>query len=294
MNAKRLGIYVASVTPFTSEDKFNPDALVALMERNLREGASGFFLGGSSAECFLLSHSERVAMFEAAVQFKGRTELIAHVGALSTKEAVEYGQEAKAMGYEHIAATPPLYYGFSPKEVCGYYYDIATEVGLPVIVYNFPGNTKREFDLGNPDYRALFSSDAIEGVKHTNEVVYQLERFMELNPKLKLFNGYDETMIATMAYGCTGSIGSTFNCMLPHYEKIYRAFEEGRLEDARILQHRANNIMEALCAVGLIPAVKYVLCKQGNDVGLARSPFIGPTKAQKTYLDGVFAKNLEW
>lgn len=42
MNAKRLGIYVASVTPFTSEDKFNPDALVALMERNLREGASGF------------------------------------------------------------------------------------------------------------------------------------------------------------------------------------------------------------------------------------------------------------
>jgi len=292
MNAKRLGIYVASVTPFTSDDQFSPKALTALMERNLQEGASGFFLGGSSAECFLLSHKERLQAFETAIAFKGRTELIAHIGSLSTKEAVQYGREAKAMGYEHIAATPPLYYGFSPKEVCSYYYDIANQVGLPVIVYNFPGNTKREFDLENPDYRALFQSEAIEGVKHTNEVVYQLERFMELNPKLKLFNGFDETMIATMAYGCTGSIGSTFNCMLPHYEKIYHAFEAGKMEEARTLQHQANNIMQALCKVGLIPAVKYVLRAQGNDVGPARAPFSNPTKEQEAYLDKVFAGNL--
>jgi len=292
MDTKRLGIYVASVTPFTEEDEFDADALIALMERNLKEGASGFFLGGSSAECFLLSHQERVAVFEAASRFKGKTELIAHCGALSTKEAIRFGREAKLLGYEHIAATPPLYYGFSPKEICGYYRDLSREVGLPVIVYNFPGNTKREFDLENPDYQALFKSDVIEGVKHTNQVVYQLERFMDLNPKLKLFNGFDETMIATMAYGCTGSIGSTFNCMLPHYEKIYHAFEEGRLDDARALQHKANTIMQALCKVGLIPAVKYVLKRQGNDVGKARAPFINPTKEQEAFLDSVFSQYL--
>jgi N-acetylneuraminate lyase len=51
-----LGIYVASVSPYTTDDKIHGDALFALMERNLQEGASGFFLGRSSAECFLLSH----------------------------------------------------------------------------------------------------------------------------------------------------------------------------------------------------------------------------------------------
>ena len=30
------------------------------MERNLREGAAGFFVGGSSGECFLLTEAERI------------------------------------------------------------------------------------------------------------------------------------------------------------------------------------------------------------------------------------------
>jgi len=287
-----LGIYVASVTPYTTEDKINDEALVALMERNLKEGASGFFLGGSSAECFLLSHQERVKTFEIASAFKKRTNLIAHCGALSTKEAIAFGKEAKALGYESIAATPPLYYGYSPREVCSYYYDIAREVGIPVIVYNFPGNTKREFDLQNPEYRKLFTSSAIAGVKHTNQVVAQMERFMMLNPRLRIFNGFDETMIAGMALGCTGSIGSTFNCMLPHYLKIFNAFNEGRIDEARKLQHKANNIMEALCNCGLIPAVKYVLKTQGNDVGPARAPFASLSEEQKKYLTGVLSEDL--
>lgn len=287
-----LGIYVASVTPYTPDDTIHGDALVALMERNIQEGASGFFLGGSSAECFLLSHEERVKTFEIASAFRKRTNLIAHCGALSTKEAIAFGKEAKALGYESIAATPPLYYGYSPKEVCSYYYAIAREVGLPVLVYNFPGNTKREFDLQNPDYRKLFTSSAILGVKHTNQVVAQMERFMMLNPKLKIFNGFDETMVAGMALGCTGSIGSTFNCMLPHYLKIFNAFNAGDLEEARGLQHKANNIMEALCTCGLIPAVKYVLATQGNEVGPARAPFSSLDDGQKEFLDRVLAENL--
>jgi N-acetylneuraminate lyase len=290
--AGNLGIYVASVTPFDKNGRCDPDALLRLMDRNLKEGASGFFLGGSSAECFLLSHEERVAMFEAASVFLGKTNLIAHVGALSTWEAVRYGKEAKALGYTRIAATPPLYYGYSVHEICTYYKSIVEEVGLPVMVYNFPGNTKRDFDLENPEYQELFKSDAIWGVKHTNQVVAQLERFMVLNPKLQLFNGFDETMIATMAYGCTGSIGSTFNCMLPHYLKIYNAFQEGRMDEARLLQHKANNIMAALCKVGLIPAVKCVLAMQGNDVGLSRSPFSNPNEEQKAYLRKVLEENL--
>lgn len=286
------GIYVASVTPFTEEDRVNGDALVRLMKRNMEEGAAGFFLGGSSAECFLLSHEERLEVFEAASELLNDTRLIAHIGAISTKEAVQFAREVKKMGYRHIAATPPLYYGFTPSEICDYYYTIAREVDMPVMVYNFPGNTHRDFDLSNPEYRKLFASDAIYGVKHTNQVVYQMERFMELNPKLEIYNGFDETMVAGMALGARASIGSTFNCMLPHYLKMYEAFLAGRLEEAADIQHKANNVMEALCRVGLIPAVKYLLRKQGNDCGVARAPFHNLTPEQKQYIDEVTEKYL--
>lgn len=287
-----LGIYVASITPFTEGDKVAGDVLNTLMERNLKEGAAGFFIGGSSAECFLLSHGERCEAFEAASQMKGRTKLIAHVGAISTKEAIDFAKHAKSLGYDSIAATPPLYYAFTSKDICRYYYELSEAVDMPVIVYNFPGNTKVDFNLNNPDYRELFTSSAIEGVKHTNQVVYQMERFMNLNPNLKLFNGFDETMVAGMALGCTGSIGSTFNIMLPHYRQIFDAFREGRVLEAGNMQHKANNIMEALCSVGLIPAIKYVLSTQGIQAGNPRSPFAPLGEEEKAYIDRVLKENL--
>jgi N-acetylneuraminate lyase len=290
--ASNHGIYAASITPFTSDDKINAKVLKNLIERNLTEGASGFFIGGSSAECFLLSHEERIETFEIASSFSDKTDLIAHVGALSTKEAIEFAKAAKKYKFSSIAATPPLYYGYTSKEICDYYYEISKAVNMPVIVYNFPGNTKREFDLKDPNYVELFKSDAIEGLKHTNQVVYQMERFMVLNPKLKIWNGFDETMVACMAYGCIGSIGSTFNFMLPHYKKIFDAFNDRQIEKAIELQHRANNIMEALCNVGLISGIKYILTTQGIDAGSPRRPFSKLNEEQKKYIDIVLSENL--
>lgn len=169
------------------------------------------------------------------------------------------------MGYDVVAATAPFYYGFSPKEVCRYYYDIAEASGSPVLIYNFPGNTHREFDVANPDYIQLFKSGAILGVKQTNYNLFQMERILNLNPDLIAFDGYDETMVAGQALGSSGSIGSTFNMMLPHYKEDLRPVrrrQSGRKPLA--LQHKANNCMEAMCRVGLIPAIKYELARQAT------------------------------
>lgn len=292
MNKKMLGIYVASATPFNAAGELDKKVLEQLIERNLKEKADGFFIGGSSAECFMLSHEERVATYEVASQFKDKTDLIAHVGCLSTWEAIDYAKEAKRLGFQHIAATPPLYYGFTSEEICRYYYDIAKAVDMPLIVYNFPGNTKREFDLNDSNYQKLFTSSAIEGVKHTNQVVYQMERFMVLNPELKIWNGFDETMVAGLALGAQGSIGSTFNCMLPHYRKIYDAFLAGQIDEAREMQHKANNIMAAFCKVGLIAAVKYVLATQGIAAGDPRAPLLPLSDDAKAYVDKAISENL--
>lgn len=292
MGKEMLGVYVASATPFKASGEIDTGVLELLLKRNLEERADGFFMGGSSAECFMLSHKERTATFEVASQFQKQADLIAHVGSLSTWEAIEFAKEAKKLGFQHIAATPPLYYGFTSEEVCSYYYDISKAVDMPVIVYNFPGNTKREFDLADPHYQKLFTSQAIEGVKHTNQVVYQMERFIVLNPDLKIWNGFDETMVAGLALGAQGSIGSTFNCMLPHYKLIYDAFLAGKIEEAQEMQHKANNIMAAFCKVGLIAAVKYVLGTQGIAAGDPRKPLMPLGKEAKAYIDEVLEKNL--
>ncbi|MGN0983322.1 MAG: dihydrodipicolinate synthase family protein [Gemmiger sp.] len=286
------GIYSASITAYDAQGRVDAQALQRVMERNLREGAAGFFVGGSSGECFLLTEAERVQVFEAASAFAGRTNLIAHVGAIGTDEAVRYAKAAMGLGFDFVAATAPFYYGFSPKQICRYYYDIAEASGAPVLIYNFPGNTHKEFDLADPDYQTLLRSGAILGVKQTNYNLFQMERILNLNPDLIAFDGYDETMVAAQALGCIGSIGSTFNMMLPHYKKIFTLFDEGRRQEALALQHKANNCMEAMCRVGLIPAIKYELARQGYPVGEARRPFSPLTDEQKAYIDAVLDRDL--
>lgn len=286
------GIYVALVSAFDRQGRPNPTAQAALMERNLREGADGFFLGGSSAECFLLTEAERIELFEAAAPFAARTDLIAHVGAISTAEAIRYAKRAAALGYQHIAATPPFYYGFDAAQVAQYYYDIADAAGMPVMIYNFPGNTNRPFDLANPVTQALFRSDAIFGVKHTNRDLSQLERIRNLNPKLTVMNGYDETMAGGLALGAHGSIGSTFNFTMVHFRKLYDAYKAGDGARALELQVKANNVMDGLVHVGLIPGVKYALQRQGNDCGDPRRPFMPLTPEQQAYLDAVLDADL--
>lgn len=231
-------------------------------------------------------------LFEIAAENKNKTKLIAHVGAISTDEAIEYGLKAKELGYNAIAATAPFYYKFSQKEIAQYYYEIYESVKMPIILYNFPGNTGVEFDLKNKDIRELFKSPAIAGVKHTTLNLYQLERIKNLKNSLYMYNGFDEILVAGLAMGADGAIGSTFNFMYPHYKKIQEAFEALNHEKARVLQVKANNIMEVLCSVGLIPAIKYVLTLQGIDVGVSRKPFSELDMVQKKYIEETLKLNL--
>lgn len=286
------GLYAASVTAYDAAGGVDVAAMQTVMRRNLDEGGAGLFVGGSSGECFLLTEDERVRCFEAGAAFQDRANLFAHVGAIGTDEAVRYTKAAMAMGYDYVSATAPFYYGFSPAQVCRYYYDIAEAAGAPVLIYNFPGNTHREFDVANPDIIALLKSGAILGVKQTNYNLFQMERMLNVNPDLLAFNGYDETMVAGQALGSIGSIGSTFNIMLPHYKKIFDAFNANDRDTALALQRHANNCMEVMCRVGLISAIKYVLAQQGCPVGEPRRPFAPLTDEQKQTVDSVLAQSL--
>ena len=55
---------------------------------------------------------------------------------------------------------------------------------------------------------------------------------------------------------------------------------------------KANNIMNTLCEVGLIPAIKYVLSVMGIDAGIPRRPFRELTQAQKDLTEAVLKENL--
>lgn len=267
------GLYVAAIVPYDERGDINDDMIRHLVETNLEQGAAGFFVEGSSGECFLLTPEERLHLFEVFAEYRDRCTLFAHVGSLNTAEAVRYAQAAKTMGYQRVAATPPIYFGYSPKAVASYYDDIASAIGEGIYYYNIPMNTRRTLDLNDADTRAMFASGSIAGVKHTNLDIYEMDRLRAIDPTLKLFGGFENLMVAFLAMGCDGFIGSTFNFTLPHFTAIMEAWNAGEIDIARDLQIRANNMMEVIMREGLFPSIKHVMTERGYDVGGVRKPF---------------------
>ena len=280
MNEKFKGIFPALLTPFDGQDRVDTEVLGRLVDYNLQKGVDGFYVAGSTAEVFLLDAKERLAVMEAvSSRAGGKCTLIAHIGCISTKQAIEYAREAKEMGYDAISSVAPFYYKFSFEEIRRYYFDIVDAVDLPMLIYNFPAFSG--VNLTTDNIREFLADDRFLGVKHTSSDFYALEQFKAGFPDKVVYNGYDEMFLAGLSMGADGGIGSTFNFMAEKYIEIRRLFQENDMSAAQALQREVNTILRALVEVGVMQGEKAIMEGLGFPLGQARSPFAPLSGAQK-------------
>ena len=180
------GFFVAAITPFDSEGNFNPAALHKLMDRTIGQGAAGFLIGGSSAECPLLSHKERLEGLTFAAHYEGRekTKLMASVASISTEEAKVYAKAAEALKYDAMISTVPYYYKFGMKQIAQYFVQLRNHADVPLFLYNFPGTTGIELDIDNEYIKGILTDGTIAGIKQPSLNLYQMERIKNLNDQL--------------------------------------------------------------------------------------------------------------
>ena len=290
MQSKFHGIYPALLTPFSSDGSVNYKALKQLVRFNLDKNVGGFYVCGSTSEAFLLTSDERKNILETVLEENnGEAAVIAHVGQIGEAHAIDLAKHAKAAGADAVSSVPPFYYGFSFNEIKKYYFDIA-DVGLPVFIYNFvaAGGAK----LSTDNFKEFLSDKRFIGVKHTSSDFYMLERLKAFRPDAVIFNGFDEMCLSGLVMGADGAIGSTYNFMAEKFVAIEKYFREGNIAAAQAEQRKANNIIEALIKVGVMPGEK-VLCRYlGVDLGTCRKPFSVLSSEQEAELIKVYKENI--
>lgn len=284
------GIIPALLTPFTKENKINEKALQQLVQLNLNKGVDGFYVGGSTAEAFLLSLEERKTVLEiVAAEAKGKAFIISHVGCISVDQAIELSQHAEKVGVNAISSIPPFYYNFSFNEIKSYYYDIVNAVNLPMIIYNFPAFSG--VTLNSDNLKEFLCDERFIGVKHTSSDFFSLERFKQIKKDVLVYNGFDEMFLAGLSMGADGGIGSTYNVMAEKFIQIRKLFGEGKLEEAQKVQTQANNVIKVLIKVGILPGEKEILNMMGLEFGECRKPFRRLSEEDKSLLKEVCAAN---
>lgn len=285
---KLKGLFSALLTPFDKNGQFNPFAMEQLVEFNIANGIDGFYVGGSTGEGLLLTNEERKQVFRCVAQAtKGRVPLIAHVGTLSTDAAIDMAKCAEEVGYDAISAVAPFYYAFPYEAVMGYYKDIVASVDLPMIIYNFPNSGGFSFtrDIANE----LFKDERFIGIKHTSGDMFALQQFKHMDREILVYNGFDETLLAGLAMGADGAIGSTYNFMGKKFKKIMTDFLAGRLAEAKKGQNEADDIICEMIKYGVFQSEKAILEEMGVPMGQCRRPFLPITPACRAAMKQIAA-----
>lgn len=273
------GIFTALLTPFDKKDKVNEKELEKLVKFNVEKGVTGFYVGGSTAEAFLLTTDERKQIMEIVKSVAPEHTLIAHIGSIHEAQATELGKYAKKLDYDCISSVAPFYYKFSFDEIKNYYFNLADSSELPMLVYHFPNFSG--VNMGIEQFKSFLCDERFIGIKYTSNDFFMLEQCKTAFPDKLVYNGFDEMFMAGLSMGADGGIGSTYNFMADKFVKIRNLFLENKIEEAQKIQREANKIITVLCKIGVMQAEKEVLNQLGFDFGVCRRPFGVPTDEEK-------------
>ncbi|MEG3129232.1 N-acetylneuraminate lyase [Pantoea cypripedii] len=267
-------LYVALATPYDSDGNISVKDLISLSQFVRGNKIGGFYVGGSTGESLLQSTEERKEVFSViAEENRSSAKLIAHVGAVDTRETLKMARHCAALGYDGISAIPPIYYPYTKQEITDFYRSVidASE-GTPVLLYNIPAMSGVKFTTEDLD--KLLSLKGVAGIKQTSTDTYQTEQIRRRHPEKTILNGFDEILLPALSVGVNGSIGSTFNIMGHRYHQIYQLFRAGKMQEALAIQHACNRIIDVLVEGGVFKSIKYILWKMDIiSTSLCREPF---------------------
>ncbi|KJU73078.1 N-acetylneuraminate lyase [Clostridium baratii] len=272
------GIYSALLVSFDKEGNINEKGLREIIRHNIDKcKVDGLYVGGSTGENFMLSTDEKKKIFDIAIdEAKGEVKLIAQVGSINLKEAVELAKYVTDLGYNAISAVTPFYYKFDFEEIKNYYETIVNSVDNKLIIYSIPFLTGVNMSL--EQFAELFKNEKIIGVKFTAADFYLLERIRKAFKDKLIFAGFDEMLLPAAVLGIDGAIGSTFNINGIRARKILESAQNGDIKTALDIQHITNDLITDILNNGIYQTIKLVLEEQGVNAGYCRKPLKEPTK----------------
>ena len=267
------GVLPALVTPFTAEEEVDEAALRGLV-RHVLPHVNGVVTCGTTGEFVYLTPEEQRRVLEIVLdEVAGRVPVVAGVGAPSTREAMQLARAAQAAGASAGLVVTPFFLHPSDKGIYQHFYEVASAVDMPIIMYNIPQVV--DAYLPRTVVEDLADIPNIVALKDSSgNLTYTMEVLEMTNGRLHVFVGHDEVVLPALAGGCCGMILASAQVFPDVWQQIYAAVQRGDLETARRLQFSVQKLARIICRHGGGVAVKAALNMMGVKVGGPRRPLM--------------------
>lgn len=287
-NALFTGACTALVTPYL-EDKVNYPMVEQLLQRQMDAGIQAVVLAGTTGEAPTLSDREKLELFRRGKSYvRDKCMIIAGTGSNSTEHAIALSKAAQDAGADALLVVTPYYNKATPDGLYAHYSAIASEVHIPIIVYNVPGRTG--VDVPVSVYQRLSQIPGIAGVKEASTDISKIAKIRAACPKdFYIWSGNDDQAVAVMSLGGQGVISVASNVAPVEVQAMATAALDGDFDTAAALQIELLPLIELLfCEVNPIP-VKAAMRYIGFDCGGCRLPLTPLSKVNQKRLEAYFA-----
>ena len=267
------GAGVAMVTPMKENGTIDYDVLRALVDDQILHHTDAIIICGTSGEAPTLDDDEHLEAIRVCVeQTAGRIPVIAGTGSNNTAHAVMMSKEAQKLGADGCLLVAPYYNKATQNGLYEHFKTIASAVDIPCIMYNVPSRTGSNI-LPETAVRLAKDVDNIVAIKEASGNISQVVTLAAMAEGcIDIYSGNDDQVVPLCSVGAVGVISVLSNVAPQKTHDMVELCLEGRYEEAREIQLKANELVACLFSeVNPIP-VKAALEMLGFAVGRPRLP----------------------
>ncbi|MEC3982528.1 dihydrodipicolinate synthase family protein [Amycolatopsis sp. H20-H5] len=278
------GVIVATALPY-AQDASAPAGLRVDFERYAEHcrwlvdnGCRGVGPNGSLGEYSSLSDVERRAVARTAIEAVGDDGIVVvGVHGPGAHQARDWAEKAAEDGAHGVLCLPPTMYRARTAEVVHHFEQVAS-VGLPVMVYNNPIDTK--VDLTPEVLAELAQLDNVVAVKEFSGDVRRVLEIRELAPELTVVAGADDVVLESLMMGASGWFAGFPNVFPAESVLLYSLAREGKFAEAKALYEPLVAAFRWDSRVEFVQAIKRGMEFVGRFGGPCRPPR-GPLSDEK-------------
>jgi 4-hydroxy-tetrahydrodipicolinate synthase len=268
-----VGAYVPIITPFDEKGSVNEDALAALIEMMIQQGATGIVPCGTTGESATLTHEEHKRVVELSVKLTaGRVPVIAGTGSNSTAEAIELTQHAEQAGADAALLICPYYNRPGQAGLIAHFKKIASSTTLPLILYNIPKRTGVNMETATTI--ELSKVENIVGIKEASGDLDQIMAIIAGTEEFSVLTGDDSLCFTLTCLGGTGGILAAGHILPGEWARMIALIQKGNIAEAREIHYRLLPLVKALFSETNPVPIKAAMEMLGIPAGPPRLPLL--------------------
>ena len=277
------GILTATATPFRDDLSIDFDRYADHVKWLASFGHLGVIPNGSLGEYQVLTREERMKMVTTAIEAAPKGfYVVPGVAAYGAREAREWAEHAAGAGASAVMLLPPTAYRANEDEVLAHYKEVA-KVGIPIIAYNNPFDTK--VDL-TPSLVARIANEVgdVVAIKEFSGDVRRVWQIHSQAPRIEVLVGADDVLLELATGGVSGWIAGFTNALPRESKIVYDLALAGDFTRARPLYAAMHDLFHWDSNKEFIQAIKATMEFEGRYGGPTRLPRLPLSAAQMEQL----------